>query len=370
MKMKCLPIVLFLFLIMFGLRGLAQLNTRETDVITNFGKQINADLSADDLHGSISVAVIKNNKVIWAGAFGYAQMHKNIIADTSSIYRIGSITKTFTATLLMLLVEEGKIKLDDPVETYVPEIKELKGYSPNDKITLRQLASHTAGLKREPDMAVTDVGATGDWEKTLISCIPHTGFNSKPGEGFLYSNMGFAILGLALERATNVPYIKMVQDKILTPLHMYDTFFYIPGNKLSRLAEGIYNNEKGNINTKLPVREIEGRGYRVPNGGIFSTPKDLAKLAISMMVKPYLLKPASLREMQLGSSSGRRYGLGLMLVHTGRLDVFGHDGSVPGYTSQMAIDKNNGYAVILMRNYNLGRTNLAKTSFDLMKNLE
>ena len=120
---------------------------------------------------------------------------KDINADTGTIYRIGSITKTFIAAILMQLIEEGKVKLDDPVEKYMPEIKTLKGYSDKTIITLRQLASHTSGLEREPDMPGANRGPVDQWESKLLSCIPHTSFNSIPGIRFQYSNIGYALLG-------------------------------------------------------------------------------------------------------------------------------------------------------------------------------
>lgn len=255
--------------------SLGQINNKIAPIITKLGNELRADINNDNLHGSISAVILKGNHVIWAGAFGSANRDRNIAADTNTIYRVGSITKTVTATLMMMLVEEGKIKLDDPVENYLPEIRNLNGYADAGKITFRQLASHTAGLKREPDMPGASVGPDSLWENKVLSCIPHTFFNGKPGQAYLYSNIGYAILGLALSRASGVSYLQMVQERILTPLHMKDTFFELPENKRARLAEGMENSE-GEVNTKLPLREVEGRGYRVPNGGIFSTPRDLA----------------------------------------------------------------------------------------------
>ena len=203
-------------------------SSRDSNVIAEFGNQLNSDLKKDDIHGCISAAIIKNGKVIWAGAFGYATPNKDIVADSNTIYRIGSITKTFTAVILMQLVEERKVKLDDPVEKYLPEIKSLKGYSDKTIITLRQLASHTSGLERGPDKPGANRGPVDQWETKLLSCIPYTSFNSSPGISFHYSNVGYALLGLALERASGVSYIQMVQQRIFIPLHMDNTFFSVP----------------------------------------------------------------------------------------------------------------------------------------------
>jgi CubicO group peptidase (beta-lactamase class C family) len=347
----------------------AQSDPRFESLITEFSREVNTALQNDALNGSLSVAIIKNDKVIWLGAFGYADHDNNRLADTTTIYRLGSITKTFTAILLMQLVEEGKIKLDDPIEQYVPEIKNLDGYKLNGPLTFRELASHTAGLAREPNVKGADIGPVGKWENKLISCIPYTSFNSKPGQQFLYSNMGYAILGLALERVTGVPYMKMIQDRILTPLHMEDTFFELPANKNGRLAGGM-ENEKGTVNTALPLSELKGRGYRVPNGALFSTPKDLAKFLISLMGVSPVISKSSIAEMQQVPIGGHNYGLGLMLNRNAGQNIIGHDGSVPGYTSEYAIDQDSGYAVILMRNYNVGSINLVRTAYALLKQLK
>jgi CubicO group peptidase (beta-lactamase class C family) len=339
-----------------------QESARDSSVITRFGERLSRDIKKDGVHGSISAAIIKNGKVIWAGAFGYATRDKDIAADTSTIYRIGSITKTFTAAILMQLVEERKVKLDDPVEKYLPEIKSLKGYSDKTIITLRQLASHTSGLNREPDMPGASLGPVDQWESKLLSSIPYTSFNSSPGTHYQYSNIGYALLGLTLERASGVPYIQMVQERIFTPLHMDNTFFSVPENKMAELAEGFVNSSQEVLDSTLG-------GYTVPCGGIYSTPVDLAKFVIALMGKTPLLQPESLREMQVIPPGGRYYGLGLMLARFGKLDFIGHGGLVRGYLAQFSIEKNNVYASILMRNYNRGRTNLGLGSRKLLSTL-
>jgi CubicO group peptidase (beta-lactamase class C family) len=380
MKQKYIPVLFFTTFITSFQFCFGQLNSKIAPVVNQFGSQLSADLKKDNLHGSMSAAIVKNNKVIWSQAFGYSSREKNVAANIGTIYRIGSITKTFTATLLMLLVEEGKIKLDDPVKTYLPEIKKLKGYKEDYKITFRQLASHTAGLDREPAIQGFDVGPLEQWEAKLLYCIPYTSFNSKPGTQFLYSNIGYALLGLALSRAAGVPYMQLVQQKILAPLQMHDTFFALPGDKKARLAEGMANGgntvktqvpfKAEKVNTTLPLSELKGRGYKVPNGGIYTTPRDLAKFVLSLMGNPPLLTAKSRGQMQQVPIGGKDYGFGLMIISNKDGNIIGHGGAVPGYTAQFMIDQSSGYAVILMRNYNYGSTNLEKISLDLLKKLK
>ncbi len=366
MKIKCLVL---LSTILFYQLSFGQPNSKTSAIITQFSNQLNTDLQKDNLHGSISAAIVQNNKIIWAGAFGYSKFEKDLLADTDNIYRIGSITKTFTATLLMLLVEEGKIKLDEPVEKYLPEVKKLIGYDQVHQITFRQLASHTSGLNREPDLKGADVGPLNEWEEKVLTCITKTSFRSKPAEQYWYSNIGYAILGLALSRATGVPYMQMVQQRIFMPLKMNNTFFSLPDDKLPHMAEG--NSNGGNKNNmEQPRLELKGRGYKVPNGGIYSTPRDLAKFAMALAGQTKLLSTQSREQMQEVPAGGKGYGLGLALYKKEDLDEIEHDGSVPGYVAEMAIDKSSGYAVIMMRNYNIGGTELNATANSLLKALK
>lgn len=369
MKIKYLSLLISIGFLLINQICFGQPNAKEQAAIDEFGKQLSTDLTKDNLHGSISVAIVKGEHIIWSGAFGYARMKENVAADTSTIYRIGSITKTFTATLLMQLVQEGKLKLDDPVENYLPEVKTLIGYADVSKITFRQLASHTSGLSREPSIKGADAGPLNEWEKKVLVCIPQTSFKGKPGGQFLYSNIGFAILGVALSRVAGMSYIQMVQQRIFNPLHMANSFFELPENKLKHLAEGMSNDEHS-VNTTKPLHELKGRGYKVPNGGIFCTAIDLAKFATIFISNSTVLNAESLKQMQEVPPGGERYGLGLGVYKYEDMDLIGHDGSVPGYTSAMFIEKGSGYAVILMRNYNTGNTNLTGLSQQLLKTLK
>jgi CubicO group peptidase (beta-lactamase class C family) len=110
-------------------------------------------------------------------------------------------------------------------------------------------------------------------------------------------------------------------------------------------------------------------GYRVPNAGIWSTPLDLSKFVIALMTGYLLLRPESVRQMLVIPPGGKNYGLGIMIMPSRELGMLGHNGSDPGYTSQFSIEPRSGDAVILMRNYNVGDTNLEDASRDLLERL-
>jgi CubicO group peptidase (beta-lactamase class C family) len=343
-------------------------------IISEFDLQLKKDLEDDNINGSISANIVKGNKIIWSKAYGISDIDKKTKADTSTIYRLGSITKTFTAFLMMQLVQEGIIKLNDPIEKYLPEIVGLKGYSDSTKITFLQLASHTSGLVREPDLENAASGPIDEWETKILLSIPKTSFQSKPGERFSYSNIGFGILGLALSRAANKPYIELVKDKIFKPLKMSNSYFIVPNNKLLNLAKGMDGGPLGNIDLNTPDIEHAGRGYKVPNGGIYSTTNDLAKFMICIMGYTEILNKENLTLMQnTRTPKGawwENYGLGLLLYQDSTITTVGHGGSVAGYIANFSFEKECQYGVILMRNYSLGITDLELRTASLLKKLK
>lgn len=340
-------------------------------IVSEFERQLQEDIRNDNIDGSISAAIIKGDKIVWSKAIGYADRERKAPADTSTIYRTGSISKSFTAFLMMQLVEEGVIQLTDPIELYLPEIKKLQEYSDLTKITFLQLSTHTSGLIREPALEGAASGSIENWENKIIQSIPKTSFKNRPGEKFSYSNIGYGILGLSLSRAAKRPFIELVKDKIFVPLKMHSSYFQIPGDITARLAKGMSRETVGEIDTETPKIEHAGRGYKVPNGGIYSTPNDLAKFMMCNMGYHSLLKGETLDLMQtVKASDGNKYGLGFFIVEDKSINIVEHGGAVSGYTAQLAFEKNSKYGVVIMRNYDQGTTDLFARSCSLLKDLK
>ena len=174
------------------------------NALERFGIQLAEGVTADSI-GAISAGVVVGDQVIWGRGFGWSDRERQIPADVETIYRIGSISKSFTAVLMVHLAERGTLELDDPVEKYLPVIEHLserpEGTEP---ITLRQLASHTAGLIREPQLGRAAAGPIEAWEDKIIASIPTTSFQDPPGVRYSYSNIGFGILGLTISRAAGI----------------------------------------------------------------------------------------------------------------------------------------------------------------------
>ena len=243
--------------------------------------------------GSLNIAVLSGAKLIWTRSYGYADMEKKTPATPDTVYRVGSVTTQFTALMLLQLVEDGKIHLADPVEKYFPEVNKIQStfpYAP--PITLVQLATHTSGIANEPDdVSLYTKGAVADWEKVLIRALPHTKYVYEPGTRVSFSNIGYAILGAALSRAADRSYVQYVQERIFRPLGMSHSGFE-PDARLSQsLARG-YEEKNGKADNSASELEHQGRGYKVPNGAVYTTVTDLARfMAFEMGEGPASVLP-------------------------------------------------------------------------------
>jgi CubicO group peptidase (beta-lactamase class C family) len=328
--------------------------------------------------GSVTVGVVSGKDLIWTKSWGQADMEKKIAADAETVYRIGSITKMFTAVMLEQLAEAGKVRLSDPVEKYFPEIQTVQGRIPNaPPITLIQLATHTSGLGREPDNTDTYVtGPVADWEKTLIAALPHTHYQFEPGTRYSYSNIGYAILGAALARAAGEPYTAYIPKHIFQPLGMTHTALERNEQMLPHLSKGYQvMGPGGEVDSATPQREHDtGRGYKVPNGAIYTTAGDLARFASFLLGKgpESVLKSASLERFQMQTivpanldlSSG--YGIGFEAQRRDGYVAFGHGGAVAGYTAMLLMNRPKGIGVVAFSN---GAANPAGIAQRVLDNL-
>ena len=316
--------------------------------------------------GSITVGVVHGRKLIWTRSFGYADIEKKELATKDTVYRIGGTTAKFTALMLLQLVEAGKIKISDPVEKYFPEIKTIQRHDPTGPpVTFLQLATHMSGINNEPDDTETYTrGPVGSWEQTLIAALPHTKFVATPGVRFLYSNVGYAVLGAALSRVAGEPYISYVEKRIFAPLGMKHTSFEPNASTRPWLAKGyVVTGEK--VDGTIPERDHQGRGYKVPSGAVYSTVGDLARfLSFELGEGPEtVLKRQTLEEnyqrlIHLETTerlTWPSYGVGFQVMRCGELTFFGYGGFVPGYHARADFDSAADIGFIVLRNVEGGK---------------
>ena len=329
--------------------------------------------------GGVTVGVVSGKELVWTKCYGDADMEKKTPADRETVYRIGSVTKMFTAVMLEQLVEIGKVHYSDPAEKYFPEIKSVQGRFPDaPPVTLVQLATHTAGLAVEPDNTETYVtgGPVSAWEKILISALPHTRYAFEPGTRFSYSNIGFAILGAALSRAASEPYMEYIPKHVLEPLGMTHSALERNEKMLPHLSKGYLAGQR-EVDSETPQKEHEGRGYKMPNGALYTTVGDLARFASFLMGDgpESVLKTSSLeRWLEVSAvpsnirlSSG--YGHGFEVQRRDNYVAFGHSGAVAGYGAALYINLKTDVGVIVLTNAlgtPLNPEELALRSLDLL----
>ena len=332
--------------------ALAQFTPFES-AIARFDAEVAAGV-AKDAAGCVSVAVFEGGKVIWSKGYGWADIENRVPATADTIGRIGSISKSFTAVVLVQLAERGILKLDEPVEKYFSEIKGLANPPSGTKpITFRMLASHTAGLIREPELQGAASGSIYLWEEKILESIPRTSFKTPPLTEYSYSNIGFGILGLAMSRAAKVPFIDLVTEQIFKPMGMNSSTFILNSPDLwARMSVGyVRNRTTGQVSAEAPTREHFGRGYKVPNGGIYSTVGDMAKFAAALMgVSPVrILSTESRNEMLSPQAPAKTYGIGLTLREANGVKYAGHGGSVAGYNADLVFEPQSKLGVAMLR---------------------
>lgn len=278
--------------------------------------------------------VARHGTIASIEAVGYRDLESKKPMKTDTIFQIMSMTKPVTAVALMMLVEEGKVVLSNPVEKYLPKFKglwlnepgatdkERRQVRPSRLITLRDLLTHTSGMIADPPAGADDLllrmHLSLEDAVTLYSQQP---LDFEPGSRWQYSNPGIATLGRIVEVVSGLPYEKFLEDRIFRPLGMKDSFIFPPSEKTDRMAM-VYNLDNGKLrragNEILagdPVTFRKGARYSGPEYALCSTAPDLATF-YQMMLNG-------------GIFNGRRLlskeGVTVMTrLHTGSIDPAGH----------------------------------------------
>lgn len=280
---------------------------------------------------SVVGAVFDRYGAVWAGGSGDAP-------GLDGQYRIGSITKTLTAVLVMQARDEGRLGLDDPLGAHLGDV----GYG---EVTLRDALAHVSGMQSEPRGAWWERTRGGDFA-TLAAANDGSGRVAGAGEWFHYSNLGYGLLGEVLSRTYAVPWRRLVNERLLGPLGMRATSYLPrPGAQAGWSVDHF---------TGIRVHEpLTDTGAMAPAGQLWSTLGDLVTWGQLLAgVHPDVLAPATLAEMQQPVTPD--YGLGLMLgLHPGGRLV-GHNGSMPGFLAALHVDPDSGIGSVVLANATTG----------------
>jgi D-alanyl-D-alanine carboxypeptidase len=293
---------------------------------------------------SASIAIVRNNQISYLQAYGDARVQPRTAATPDMRYAIGSISKQFTATAILMLAEQGKLSLDDPVGRFLPDLTRA------NEVTIRQLLSHTSGYQDywpqdyAPPFMLHDVTA-----RDILERWARKPLDFDPGTKWQYSNTNFVIAGLVAEKASGVPLLQFLSDRIFTPLGM-KSVMNIDQNRLTETdATGYFRYALG------PLRPApkEGKGWLFAAGELAMPPQDLARWNIGM-IEQRLLKPESYREMQtevrLKNGEGTEYGLGVDLGNINGHRTVAHSGEVSGFTAQNIVFPDDKAAITVLTN--------------------
>jgi CubicO group peptidase (beta-lactamase class C family) len=287
---------------------------------------------------SVVGAVFDRYGAVWAGSVGEGP-------GLDGQYRIGSITKTLTAVLVMQARDEGLLSLDDPVGKHLGEV----GYA---EATLRELLSHTSGMQSEPAGSWWERTRGGDFP-ALAAANDGSGRVAEAGERYHYSNLGYGLLGEVVAGCFGAPWRELVGGRLLRPLGMRHTS-YLPR---PQAQPGWSVDHFTGVRVLEPLTDTWAMA---PAGQLWSTVEDMVVWGQFLAgSRPDVLAPESLHEMTRPVTPG--YGLGLRLtLHPGGLLV-GHTGSMPGFLAALFVDPGSGIGAVSLMNGTTGVDQLALT---------
>ncbi|WP_020599717.1 serine hydrolase domain-containing protein [Spirosoma panaciterrae] len=318
----------------------------------------------------VAFGIVLDGKLVYAGGIGYTDVAKKTPATPKSLFRIASMTKSLTGMAILKLRDEGKLRLDDPAELYIPELKSHKYLTADaPKITVRNLLTHSAGFPEDNPWGDRQLA---DSDADLLKLIKDGISNANvPSFAYEYSNLGFAMLGHIITVVSGKPYQQYITDTILKPLGMNDTQWEYTRVPADKLALGY--RWQGDTWLEEPLLHDGSYGAM---GGLITSIDDFSKyVALHEAAWPPKndadtgpIKRSSIREMQqpwtfsglftqarngagqvCPTASGYGYGLGWSKNCTGQVGV-GHSGGLPGFGSQWRILPDYGIGVISYAN--------------------
>jgi CubicO group peptidase (beta-lactamase class C family)/D-alanyl-D-alanine dipeptidase len=296
---------------------------------------------------ALSIALVEDQKIVWARGFGLADPARNTPATAETVYRVGSVSKLFTDLAVMQLVEEGKLDLDAPVTRYLPDFNPRNPFG--TPITLRMLLSHRSGLVREPPVGHYFDPASPPLAE-VVKSLNATTLTYPPGTHTKYSNAGIAVVGAVVERVRGEPFPATIRRTLLDPLDMPRSSFEPDPELAKHLALGALWTYDGQ--TIANPTFLLGTG---PAGNLVSTVNDLGHFLCALFAEGRgpggaVVRPETLRAM-LEPQDRSTFGLGFALGTLDGRRRIGHGGAVYGFATELAAlpDEKLGVVVIASR---------------------
>ncbi len=336
LAVMCLPTL------SFAASALTQAQIDRIDVVANQTLQLTGVPGA-------SIAVVKDGKIVLLRAYGYARLAPPEPVNTGMQFPIGSVSKQFTAAMILLLQQDGKLSLDDKVGKFLPELTQA-----ND-VTIRQILSHTAGYQDfwPEDYSplafahpTTPIALVDQWAKKKL--------DFPPGTAWQYSNTGYAIAALIVEKVGGAPFFEQLQKRVLAPLHMdhvadYNAHGVPPG--------GPVGYERYAFGPPRPA-PLDQPGWSFGSGGLAMPASDLATWDISVMNRS-LLSAASYdaleTEIKLKNGDGTHYGLGVEVGSNAGHRFIEHSGEETGFVTENVVFPDDHAAIVVLTNQDASR---------------
>jgi CubicO group peptidase (beta-lactamase class C family) len=292
----------------------------------------------------LAVIVVRKGRALHRAAYGMANLELGVALKPDHVFRIGSVTKQFTSAAIMMLAEEGKLSVSDPITTFLPD------YPTQGKtITVEHLLTHTSGIQSYTDMPKW----RGMWRQDmtvteLVDLFKNEPMQFAPGERWRYNNSGYILLGAIIEKASGKKYADFVQERIFTPLGMANTRYDVTEQVTARRAAGYTRTGDRIVNAQyLSMTQPYAAG------SLMSTVDDLAKwdaaLGAGRVLKAETLAK-SFTPYRLSNGSDTTYGYGWQISRYGGMDVQAHGGGIFGFRSYVVRVPSDGVYVAVLSN--------------------
>jgi len=303
----------------------------------------------------VAVLISKDGKVIYENGFGYADIERREVVKPDTKFRIGSITKQFTASAILKLQEEGKISVTDKLSKFVPD------FPRGNEVTIHHLLTHTSGIHSytaKPDFI--DKVTTPITEEALIASFKNDPFDFSPGEKWQYNNSGYFLLGYIIEKVTGKSYGDYLKETFFDPLHMTNTGIHTPALRLEKEAKG-YAKENSQYKPALNWDMSWAGGA----GAIYSTVEDLntwndavfSGKVINEKSMKEAFTPVLLNDGKKPDNAN--YGYGWQFGNYRGEDIIQHSGGLQGFISQLARYPKENVTVVILTNLTPSEVNLS-----------
>jgi CubicO group peptidase (beta-lactamase class C family) len=330
------PVVVFVF----GLMGCARPEP-EGELVSRIDDYLSGAIPESGFQGSISVALSGN--VLFSASYGMANLEHQVPNTLRTRFRIGSVTKQMTATAILVLQDQGRLEVEDRVLEYLPDLPPTWA-----EITIHQMLTHTSGLPDLTDLPnwkerVSSPSTLGEeaswyWEEPLL--FP-------PGQEFRYSNAGYELAGLIIERVSGVSYEAFLQETVLEPLGLSETGFDRRDRIIPNMAQGYFIEES----RKRPAPEF----YEASGGSTYSTVGDMIgwarALATGELLSPGAHEDLTTPEDKPDSTGAiTPYAYGLFVREINETRTLSHGGWVPGYNAFVLVAPEEDICVVALSN--------------------